>query len=932
MKKHKSKFHSGNQSQTIKKTCFLFYGEYNSAQLNLLKNSASRINRDLKSSTKIVVIQDKSESISTEDEIQDIEFVNQSNNLFPDFGNDYEGYFLFPLSRLNKEINFNDLLKENEFKFPADNSWSSVLFKDQDLHHSGVYAIGKELFCELKRNHSKKNLSFIKNLRWYLERYSIQTKKIILSQNYVFTRPTTADQKIHLGIQAILRWIKWNFSPDLSSFSNFLASPASSRFIFTILSVLIMVITPVISFNAGISGDEEKHHLHAEKVYNYFATGGEDTLALKDPKYKLNYYSQSFDLICYVGAKVFNIERVYELRHVLNGFTAAAAIVTTGVFVRFLAGNFAGILSLFFLFFSPRFLGHAMNNPLDIPFAFGYIFTIYQIFRFLRKLPLFSLKHAFWIFFGIAFTTSIRIGGMVLIPYFLMFSGLFIIFNKWPWKFLSGHYLKFAGKGLIYLVVISLAGFFTSLLIWPYALQDPIKNPFKALEMMSNITVALRVMFEGKIIWSDSLPWYYIIKNMAISIPAVIIFSFIISIVLFIKKIKRLSSLWLFMLLFATIFPVLYLIYKESNVYGGWRHLLFIYPSFVALSAISLEWIRQSLNKPIVKYVFSGLVFLAMIHPILHISRNYPLQYIYFNEIKGGVNNSYKKFETDYYLHSLKPGTDWVIENLADKAGDEKIRVISNAPAEIMKYYYRDHLDKISYPYTRYYDRGAYDWDYAIFYCNYINPYHLKKDIWPPKNTIHSINVDDVTVCAIVKRENTEDYEGINLAMKSMRERNFEGLIEGIEHMEAAIKYDKYNEISYLNLARAYITIQDFDRARERMNTLLGFYPEYDKALNLIGYSYLNEGDVKGNTLLIDKSIGIFSEVIRINYKYVEGYHNLGLAYMIKNDSKRAFDFFNKALNVNPNYKQSYIMIGKLYEKEGDSVRAKRYFDYANSL
>jgi tetratricopeptide (TPR) repeat protein len=324
-----------------------------------------------------------------------------------------------------------------------------------------------------------------------------------------------------------------------------------------------------------------------------------------------------------------------------------------------------------------------------------------------------------------------------------------------------------------------------------------------------------------------------------------------------------------------------------------------------------------------------------MIHPVLHIIKNYPLQYIYFNEISGGVNKVYKKYETDYYMHSLKPGSDWIISNIISKEkaeGKPKIKILSNAPFEIMNYYFREYRDFVEIPYARYYDRGMYDWDYAIFFCNYIDPFQLKKNIWPPKNTIHMIKVDDVTVCAIVKRENRDDYLGYNMMNKASGERDIAMMSESIRLMRNAISYDPFNEVTYLNLAQAYLLIEQFDLARINLNSLLEIYPEYDKALNLIGYSFLSEGDIKRDKLLIDKSIAYFNHVIQVNYKFTQAYHNNGLAFMILGDDETALAWFNKALDINARYKQSYFMIANILEKRGDQQRADQLRQYANSI
>jgi len=772
---------------------------------------------------------------------------------------------------------------------------------------------------------------------WYLKNNNLTQTPLAIQQSTPY-QPSGILKNLELKpLGNIKRWVDWNISSVfrkqtpteiLSTSSN----PPFSRALFILIAALSLIILPLISYNAGISGDEEKHYMQAEKVYNYFATDGKDTTSLSDEKYKLNYYGQSFDLLTFAVIKKLNIENVYEARHVMNGAVGALAVLCSGLLARILMGNFAGIITMLLLLFSPGFLGHAMNNPLDIPFAFGYIFTLLQLVRFLKRLPLINYGIAFLITLGIAFTISIRIGGLLLIPYIFMFSGLYLLLRPMPWKNFTAFWWKIAGKGLLVLAGITVISYFLSLLPWPYALQSPLKNPFAAMKMMENITVSLRVMFEGKIIWSDSLPASYIPKSIFLSIPIMVMAGFLMALVLIRKK---QNAFWIFLLFFVVVFPVAYIIYKESNVYGAWRHLLFIYPPMVVMAGIGMQSAFNAWKNKYYRIAVLAVFIGSMINPAAHILRNYPNQYIYFNEIAGGVKKAYKKYETDYYMVSLKPGTEWIIENIVEKSDADSanpIRIVSNAPSDIMNYYFRDYKHKVKLPYTRYYDRGLYDWDYAIFFCNYIDPYQITHNIWPPKNTIYTVTLDGVKVCAVVKRENKNDHYGFEILNDAIRFRDNAKLDESIQLMENALEYDKHNEITYLNIAQAYILREEFDQARKKLNTLLGFYPNYEKAINLIGYSYLNEGEIYNDKAKIERAISLFNETIRINFKFAAAYHNLGLANLIKGDDTAAFNYFQKSIDNNPLARDSYFMMANILEKRGDPQQAKDIREYASRL
>lgn len=842
--------------------------------------------------------------------------------------------------KLTSLVNFNEFFKHT-VPAPEPDEYSELEWNNQPLNISPGILLSTEtakfIFSQLAitgKNFKEDIPFFLRNL--HLKK--IQSTKIL--SECPFSPSGKLSFKPNIS-SSTSRWYKWNIQlPLKDGFRNMkdhpvVGEPSISRLIFFIVAALTFITLPIISYHAGISGDEEKHYMHAEKVYNYFATAGKDSSALSDPQLKLNYYGQSFDLLTFLAVKVLNTDKIYEVRHVMNGTLGALTIIVAGLLARYLAGSMTGILTMLFLFFSPRFLGHSMNNPMDIPFALGYVFTIFQIIRFLDRLPRFSYTIASLIALGIAFTISIRIGGLLLIPYLFMFSGLYLLVRRWPWELFSKGWLRFAGKGLEFLLIISIAGYFISLIPWPYGLKNPVKNPLESLKMMSNIEVSLRVLFNGSIHWSDKLPWFYIPKFILISVPAIILLGFILS-VAFMSIWKKIAQpFWLFVLMFSTIFPVIYIIYKESNVYGGWRHLIFIYPTLVVLAAASFRIIYQLLDKKLLRIILGIVLAGSLISPALHIIRNYPNQYIYFNQLVGGVNKAYKNYETDYYLVSLKSGTDWLKDNVLGKmeAGENSpVKIISNAPTLIMQYYFKDFIDIVETPYTRYYDRGMHDWDYAVFFCNYIDPYQIRKGIWPPKNTVYTVKVDDVTVCAVVKRENKNDFEGSAKLSRGLNEKDILIINEGLMQLEKAVEYDERNEVAYINLATGYIMLQKYELARQKLNRLLEIYPQYDRALSTIGYSYLSEGEFLRDGNKIDKAIAYFNEALKVNYKHATSYYNLGLAYYMKKDYQSAIQHLQSAVDFSPGYRDPYFLMIKILEETGHPQEAANLREYLQNL
>lgn len=817
---------------------------------------------------------------------------------------------------------------------PGKRYWEFT-FEGKKTSGKGGLILPSDVVKYLLAVHSGKNIPEPGIIRLILGKLGFRKEELVINQEPPFTPAKKSPARWKEKLRLNLAWnttipLKEARTPGLKSLFFTDESPLF-RLAFFATIIAIFLILPLLSLDAGLSGDDEKHYQHAAKVFRFFTE--DDPAALNDLTHKLNFYGQSFDFFTYLIIKLFSLEDYpYEARHVMVALSGAATILVSGLLVRLFSGYAGGLLAMVLLFFSPRFLGHAFNNPMDIPFALGNIFTIYHMILFLKKLPRISARSAIWVAVGIGWSNGIRIGGLLLIPYLFMFGGLYLIFRKWPWKFFSAGWWKFAFRGLSSLLLISLAGYLLSLLTWPYALQDIINHPAKAFKVMTDIQVSIKVVYDGIIHWSDHLPWHYIPKNILFTVPVIVLLGWFLSPLAWFTDRKKGNGYWYFMLWFTILFPILFIIYRESNVYGGWRHMIFIYPSMLALSAMTFTSLLRKIRKRGLRYAVIVVLAAGLFHPVRHIVRNHPNTYIYFNELSGGINHTLGRFETDYYTNSLKPASDYFIEsilpNLQSVPG-KPVRVVSNFS---IGYYFREHRDQVQTFYSRYYDRGKYDWDYAILYCNYIHPYQLKNGMWPPKNTIHEIKVDDVVVAAIVERKNRDDYLGSEFLIEAIKEQSEDKLIRAVRLLESAVEYDTCNEIAQLELGNAYSSFLRFGDARVAMDKLVEIYPDYDKALNVKGYSYIMEAEYTQNPELLDEAIRIINMAIKSNYKFVSGYYNLGLCYGLKNDKDNAEYNFLQAIRFNFKFKQAYVKLAELYDFYGEDDLARQVRSRASNI
>ena len=485
------------------------------------------------------------------------------------------------------------------------------------------------------------------------------------------------------------------------------------KIIFYLLAAFMLLAMLIISRDAGISGDEEVHYKHSEMVYNYFSTFGKDQSSLDTPKTHLKYYGQAFDNLVTGLSHLFVITDIYAFRHLMCSISGWLTIVITALFAAYFSGYGAAILVLILFVVSPGFLGHAQNNLKDIPFALAYISSVYFSLKLIFSETKPSRQTIILLILSIGLSIGIRAGGLLVIFYLGFFTLLKIGLDWFTSKKLDRQLLK---KQLILLVGISLAGYLAGLISWPYALQNPVVNPWKSYQVMTHFPTTVRQIFEGNFDWSDFHPWYYLPKYMAITIP-IVVFSGIAAFLLNTQKnYNKAQKFQLLLLGFTVLFPLVYVILKGSNLYGSWRHFLFVYPGIVLISALGIHAFFARFKQRLVRIPAILLLLLLIIHPVRFMAANHPYYYLYYNQIVEGLKDAYGNYETDYYYHSMREGAEWLQDYLKNKPDTGQIVVGANFS---IQWYFRNQK-RIKFIYFPYQSRSQYNWDYSIVANSYI--------------------------------------------------------------------------------------------------------------------------------------------------------------------------------------------------------------------
>ncbi|MEI6139795.1 MAG: hypothetical protein WCP85_11060 [Mariniphaga sp.] len=672
------------------------------------------------------------------------------------------------------------------------------------------------------------------------------------------------------------------------------------------LALLLMMLKG--GWDGGISGDEYLHYDQSVFVYDYFASHGKDTSALNTPVTYLKYYGQSFDNLTTILIRWFKIDDIYLFRHLSNSFAGWLTVIVSAFFAVWLSGYGAGILVILLFAISPTFLGHAQNNLKDIPFALGYIASIFFTQRFLFNEREPKNRNFILLIASIAFSISIRPGGLLLICYLLFFLLLYFLFQYISVYQLNTVLLK---RRLLQSLLISICALFFSIILWPYAQLNPVLHVLKSYEVMTQYPITLQQVFQGRVEWSDFMPWYYLPKYMGITIPLIIFAGLAAFAVLSKQIIKKDKFLHYGFLVFSILFPIVFVIYEKSNLYGSWRHFLFVYPSIVLLSAIGFSSFFNYLKN---RYIISGAVLVTLFlafHPAKFMILNHPYYYLYYNQLVGGLKGAYSNYETDYYYHTIREGSEWLSGYLKNNKQEMHPRIAGNFP---IAWFFRDQPDIQTF-YCQYDQRSQKDWDYMVVANSYIPVNQLKNGLWPPKNAIHVIYADDVPVCAVLKRESKSDLLGYEAFKKG-------DLPEAKANFTKAIKINTQDELTFYNFAAEMVKEGKIDSAKVLLHEALKINPGYEPVLMYLGNIAVSQGKNS-------EEIGYYETLIGYNRKYFEAYVSLS-KLLVEKDVVKARDLLKTCLRINPGYQPALRLLADSYRTTNPEV-ARKYDQLINS-
>ena len=364
--------------------------------------------------------------------------------------------------------------------------------------------------------------------------------------------------------------------------------------------------------------------------------------------------------------------------HVWSFFFGLLGLFSIWRMTARLGGERAGFFALLLLVTVPRYYGHMFFNPKDVPLAGTYALGLWAVVSLLSRLPRPAWRYVIAIGFAAGVALSARIAGFLVLCYFGLFIGLFLV-AKYGSAVVRGQaidvraMLSDVGAWALRGAVSGMVALGVLLIFWPTLHVNPFAGAGNALETVQSYGWDGHVLMDGHFWEAQNLPIYYIPYWLLFTLPESVLLLFGAAIVLGVSSLVGFvrTGAWppaatllpRAVPVFAVLFPLAYLLYKDPTLYDGMRHFLFILPPMVCVAALGLEWMLRWAEASGRKMVSAGLqagVGLASFIVIVEMVSLHPYQYVYFNHISGGLPAAYMRDETDYWGVSHQEAAEWL--------------------------------------------------------------------------------------------------------------------------------------------------------------------------------------------------------------------------------------------------------------------------------
>lgn len=671
------------------------------------------------------------------------------------------------------------------------------------------------------------------------------------------------------------------------------------RIIFIIIAIAIAATMFSLVSDYGSSIAEDEYQItQSIQLDRYYKSFGSDTSILQSSH---PMYSGWFNALTVTLSDVFTNCEIRSVRHTTNAIFGFVGILFAALLAKRCRNWRTASFTMLLLGLSPVIFGHSMFNLDDIPVFATFASSLFFVKRLADHFPKPKIVDAVFFALSSALCITANPDCLLIVAIALILCIIGLVAQR------KHNEIKKAAIRYPIFAVGSLAVIFgIVILLIPQGIGEWL-NSFSP-------NSPTRILFEGKLVWTDLLPWYYNTKMLVMTIPAAVFVGMLLALGLcFVKKSNRAEIITL-----VCISAVSILIFSlKSDTNGIWQHLLYAEIPLYIVAAIGFDMLVESSRTKATQIAGIAIPLLLMVMPAIHIFRCHPYSHIYYNEFTGGLNHAFGRYELENYGVSNLEAAQWIIDNGKYNLSGDQLFVAARSE-KAGKHYFGKYKYEVSIVETRWAERANHIWDYAIFPVTGIEPEILTSQYFPPKNTVDTISIDNVPICLVLQRTDTCDLYGRGyLANNDVQ--------HAIELLETAVYNDPTNESAMINLIDANLRINNKDAMKKWIDRFLEIAPRDDVGSYYNAYYH----NITGNN---DEAERISKEIIDYNPRFSLAYMFLSTVYTLQKRYDEAENIVLSLVDYDIYDEQAARQLVRVYNAQQKDISEAElsYYDYAS--
>ncbi|MBI4035188.1 MAG: hypothetical protein HY381_02220 [Candidatus Chisholmbacteria bacterium] len=397
------------------------------------------------------------------------------------------------------------------------------------------------------------------------------------------------------------------------------------KWVFGLIYGIALVAVVVTYRGWGISWDEE---FYKESGKFYLANFGADweTVAEKIPEYHALTHGAVVDAVYYVPFWL-GLPESFENLHLVKGLIGSLALVGVFLGLRELMGkkSWGPMVGMVLLMTYPRWVGDVFDNFMDGSATLLYALEIWL-----------ALKGKWVALSGVGAVAFSHRPALVIVP---VLAAIRYGWRRW--------------------LVMAVVFYGVLWLVDPYIRTHGIVGIDRKVSMTADYFVYRgEQLFEGKYIFAKDLPGYYLPKWVGITTPLGTLVLGAIGMMVMKKGWRKLVVGG------ALVVPVAAAMVLRPTLYDGWRVFLFLSGPLVVLAAIGWDWLFNR-KQIMYKYTALALLIITVGLSVRAMIQLHPYEYVYFNELVGGLKGVDGQYETDYWGKTNREAVEWFKNNVA---------------------------------------------------------------------------------------------------------------------------------------------------------------------------------------------------------------------------------------------------------------------------